>query len=277
MDIRIVGIDASLSCTGYAAADVSIEPANWSEHKDNLFEILTSKTPSAKALKSFKECFIWEAEEIQEDKETKKTLAATRKKIREAKGLPTMKDLQIEETLETKRITDQVNAIMGKVVGEYDRDPQKTFIFVEDYSYHSPGSITQLAEMKGLLKVEMNKFTSKVTKADIDIQSMFYITANINTVKKVAALNGNANKEMVCEGLKRFDVNLDVKQDDAADAVGICLAGFYTLYHIMNNFEVPKVKTAKERKFYKSFIESLNTFANRIGSREELDHLLRIW
>lgn len=278
MDIRIIGIDASLSCTGFAVADVSVEPANWGEHKANLFEILTSKKAVLKAQKSFEDCFfLMQRTEIKEDKETIKELAAARKRIREAEGLPKMEDLQIEETLETKRITDQVSQIMGKITKLHEEDPQKTFIFIEDYSYHSQGSITQLAEMKGLLKVEMNKFIAGVTKQDIDIQSIFYITANINAVKKVAAMQGNADKEMVCAELSRYGYKCDVKQDDEADAIAICLAGFYSIYHILNEFEIPKTKNAKEKKYYKTFIDLLNTFANRIGSKEELIHLLNIW
>lgn len=278
MDIRIIGIDASLSCTGFAVADVSVDPKHFSKHKENLFKILTNKIPLDREKKSFDDCFgLISRGEIKEDKETIKELTAARKRIREADGLPKMEDLQIEESLEVKRITDQVTKIMKMITGIHEEDKQKTFIFIEDYSYHSPGSLTQLAEMKGLLRVEMNKFISEVTKEDIDIQSIFYNTANINAVKKVAALQGNADKEMVCANLIRYGYECDVKRDDEADAIAICLAGFYSIYHILNNFEAPKCKTAKEKKYYKTFIDLLNTFANRIGSKEELIHLLNIW
>lgn len=281
-DIRIVGIDASLSSTGFAVADVNVDPKIFDKHKKNLFKMLTTKLGDkidASVRKSFEECFTLikpQLTEIKEDKDTIKELTAVRKRIREAKILPSIKDLVKEEKLEVKRITDQVNNIMERI-RKLHEDPEKTFIFIEDYSYHSPGSLTQLAEMKGLLRVEMEKFIAPITKEDLDIQSYFYITANINTVKKVASLNGNADKNLICEQLARFGYECNVKEDDAADAIGVCLAGFYTIYHILNKFEMPECKTAKDKNFYKSFIQSLDTFAARIGSEKELYELLRVW
>jgi len=282
-DFRVIGIDASLSSTGFTSAEINVDRKYFSKHKSNLFKILTTKYGEEipeKCLKSFEECFICLTAniiEIKEDKETLKELTKIRKQIREDKDQPCHKDLAKESQLEVKRITDQVTQIMKRIQDIHTEDPMKTFCFIEDYSYHSPGSLTQLAEMKGMLRVEMEKFIQSITKEFLDMQSYFFITANINTVKKVASLNGNAPKELICDQLKRFGFNYTVKEDDAADSIAVALAGFYSLYHMFNTFEVPECKTAKERNFYKSFIESLETFSTRIGSFEKLNELMHQW
>jgi hypothetical protein len=102
-------------------------------------------------------------------------------------------------------------------------------------------------------------------------KNLYYLTANINTIKKVAARNGNAPKELICEELRRFGFTTDIKFDDEADAKAICITVFYTIYHRLFPFVIPEGIKTKERNYYKTFISSLNTFGNRIGSRKELE------
>lgn len=254
MKLNIIGIDASLSSTGIAIASCEFLESE----KDFLFAALTQKdkVDSKRFDKSFH--ISW-SEEIKEDSETKKKIAKVRKNIREE---PKLADLVVEEYLSTKKIRDQVSEII-RVIKAQSIENTEMIVFIEDYSYHSPGSITQLAEMKGVLKYEMDQIIADESNV------IGYLTANINTVKKVGGRNGNANKELICEELKRFGYEFDVEQDDAADAVSVSLAAFYAIYNILYPFESPKTKTAKERDFYKKFIQSLNTFAERIGNADD--------
>jgi len=275
MDLRIIGIDASLSSTGFAVADCSVNPKYNSKYKEALFKLLTEK--NYKDLSALDNCFMLvRGIEIKESKETSKLLAAARKRIREAEKedkQPNLKDLLEEEYLSTKKITDQVDQIIF-LIEEQEKDKQLTFIFIEDYSFLSHGSITQLAEMKGVLKTRMERYISVNTQMNGGVQQLFYLTANINAVKKVAARNGNAPKDLICEELTRFGFKYDTSKDDEADAVAITLASFYAIFHRLCPFEVPQGLKTKERNYLKSFVASLNTFGNRIGSREDLQSLL---
>lgn len=260
MEMTIIGIDASLSSTGIAIASCGFNNSN----KEELFALLTQPKSSYTLSNVFKLCY---TEEIKEDKDTKKEIAKVRKELREN---PTLELLVKEEELSTKKIIDQVSEIMATIKTEEIQKSCPVLIFIEDYSYHSPGSLTQLAEMKGVLKYEMDAYLK--TKSH-NIRG--YLTANINTVKKVGGRNGNSNKELMCEELKRFGFDYDIDRDDMADATAVSLAAFYTIYHMLNTFEVPKCDTAKERNYYKSFIQSLDTFAARIGSKDELLKIIK--
>jgi Holliday junction resolvasome RuvABC endonuclease subunit len=252
MSLNIIGIDASLSSTGITVAKCSF----LEEEKDFLFKLLTQ--PKGKEFSRLQKSFIVKyAIEIKEDNETKKQLAKVRKQIRDN---PTFSDMVLEEKLSTKKITDQVTQIIENL----EISDDKNIIFIEDYSYHSAGSITQLAEMKGVLKTRIDNYMEQK-----DSNVIGYLTANINTVKKVGGRNGNANKELVCEEMQRFGFNYSIEEDDAADSTAISLASFYAIYNLLFPFEMPKTKNAKERNLYKSFIDSLNKFGERIGNEKD--------
>lgn len=266
-----MGIDASLSSTGIAIAKCSFDEQN----RDYLFKLLTEKSGVSSDLleKSFRLSFITE---IKEDKETAKQLAKVRKNIRDAEKIneqPRLIDNIEEERLSTKKIHDQVYAIMS-IVAQQESRTGPMFVFIEDYSYHSPGSITQLAEMKGDLKTSMADYMAVENHLDLKLPPIHYLTANINTVKKIGGRNGNANKDLMCEEIKRFGFQGDIKLDDQTDAIAIALASFYAMYHRLFVFEVPLNLKAKERNYYKTFIDSLNTFGNRIGSQDDLRKLI---
>jgi Holliday junction resolvasome RuvABC endonuclease subunit len=259
MQLKIISIDASLSSTGLSIAECDFLEGE----RDFLFSTLINPTVQdvSRLDKSF---HLGYTTEIKEDKATAKELAKVRKSIRtkeDNEEQPDLKDLVLEEELSTKKILDQVTQIMDHIRHE-EINPLPTFAFIEDYSYHSQGSITQLAEMKGHLKTEMYRYKPQF--------KFYYLTANINTVKKVGGRNGNANKELVCEELKRFGFQCDIKQDDAADSIAIALAAFYAMYNRIFPFFIPTSIPTKDKKYQKTFIDSLTTFGNRIASRTDL-------
>lgn len=256
MNLNIIGIDASLSSSGLSICKVNFRKSD----RDFLFNFLINEKNNKTEINKFKEIFdVIFSVEIKEDKSTSKDLAKTRKILREN---PTLDFIILEEFLSTKKITDQTTQIM-EIIKQYTQNDEKSIIFIEDYSYHSPGSLTQLAEMKGVLKCLMDIYLRE------NENIIGYITANINTVKKIGGRNGNANKELICEELKRFGFNFNVENDDEADSISVSLAAFYAIYHLLFPFVLPKHNNAKEKNYYKTFIKSLETFGERIGSAKD--------
>jgi Holliday junction resolvasome RuvABC endonuclease subunit len=260
MSLKIIGIDASLSSTGIAIATCDLAEAAYNNLYKSLIEKGNLYAPQ------FKEFFkIDFSAEIKEIANSKKLLAKTRKEIRELENRGESPNLELNslvERLTTERIKYQVDEIL-KVIEKYEVD--NLLILIEDYSFHSKGSITQLAEMKGHLKVRIDDFI-KSSKNNI-----YYFTVPVTIIKKLAARHGLADKTLMAEEIKRFGFGYTSTQaNDEVDAIAICIAAFFTIYHKLFEFKIPDDCNRKERDFIKTFLKSMNEFGNRLGTREEL-------
>ena len=138
---------------------------------------------------------------------------------------------------------------------------------MEDYSFHSHGSLTQLAELRGCFKYMLYDAYAGRSKP----KWFKFFTAPVTSVKKIASGNGRATKEMMHEGIQRFGYVVDGNKDDMIDAMSIVLSTFYAIYFRLFGLEFPECKNAKERNFVKSWKKSLTTFADRIGRKEEIE------
>ena len=90
------------------------------------------------------------------------------------------------------------------------------FFVIENYSFGSPGRITDLAELGGLYKY----YISEGLKKGFDLIPP-------QTVKKQVTGNGRSDKIAVREGLKNFLINYDEinwENYDESDAVAVAIA-----------------------------------------------------
>lgn len=255
--MRIYGIDASLKSTGLCILDVEFNESD----RDLLYKYLTNPAPvtTNDDIKRFKSivrvCLLTQ---IKFPKILEKKLAKTRKRIRDALkvGEPSIVDIDEVQQIINQRIIDQVTEII-----KFHHQMNPVLTLIEDYSYNSQGSLTQLAEMKGHLNC---------TK-DFNIY-----TASIPSVKKIGSTNGNANKQVMYKMIQRYplDVNLDPERDDEIDALAICLSAFYSIYHRVYGFTFEKTKNAKEKAQQKSWIKCLERFSDHIGNKCELESMI---
>jgi Holliday junction resolvasome RuvABC endonuclease subunit len=93
---------------------------------------------------------------------------------------------------------------------------QPTFVVFEDYAYGKGGprnnNVFNIGELGGVVK-------TLLWERGVDI-----LTISPTSLKSVIALNGSAKKPEISKALReRFDI--DVKQNDMADAVGLLLIG----------------------------------------------------
>lgn len=256
--MRIQGIDASLKSTGVCVLDVVFISA----YADTLLKILLNKDVELndeEKIQFNESLSIVEMTQIQSSKVWEKDLAKTRKRIRDdsAAGQPSQEDIDHVENVLDQRVEYQVDNICNY---NYELKPDITLI--EDYSFHSQGSLVQLAEMKGALKINKN---------------FNMIVAPIGSVKKVGSTKGNGNKAVMYDGIQRFPfdgVTFTEGNDDEIDALAICLATFYSTYHRVIGFEFPKGKTSKEKTQIKAWQKSLNLFANHIGNKVDMERLI---
>jgi Holliday junction resolvasome RuvABC endonuclease subunit len=264
MSLTIFGIDASLSSTGLAIAECIFDKS----HKDYLFELLVGNNRTTK--ERLEKCFkISYSTEIKERKEEKKQLARVRKQIRDSEGMgvgPTLEDNFSVEKMVVDRVDYQVKTLIS-FIEKWESESKTKFVFTEDYSYHSQGSVTQLAELKGAFKTSLFEFFK--TK-----DHYFYLNAPITAVKKVVGRNGNANKDLMSKEIERFGFSYQVSEDDEVDAIAISISVFYAIFHRLYPFSIVGGLDRKQKKYVQSFIDSLNVFSNRIGTREEIEALL---
>jgi len=259
----ICGIDASLSSTGICVAKCKFDRLD----RAGLLDLLINLESDVDRTGIDSVFEVVHEDEIKCPKQLTKDLAACRKKQRDmiAEGDHTyLSDTAMEEHLFMRKIENIVFNAMTLI-----KLHQPDVVIVEDYSYHSQGSTTQLAELKGALKSALRSSLWR------DADPYFY-TAPVPSVKKIASTMGNATKELICENMKRYGFEGYEEKNDQLDAIGIALSLFYSIYYRIYGFDFPEPtgKTSKEktkmRNHIKSWKKCLETFANRIGSRDEL-------
>jgi len=258
---RICGIDASISSTGVCFADCVFDISQ----RELLLEFLLTKNPNH-SISEFQKCFsVVSAMELYPEPEHEKGLKKSRKNQKDSindGNSPSLKDNRDEEVFFSERMRSIVTRLWS-LISLFD----PKVILTEDYSYHSQGSITQLAELKGSFRLQM---CLKQT-----FENAVYLNAPITSVKKIAAFVGNANKEKICEEMKRFGFVGYEDLDDQLDATAIALSAFYSIHHRLYPFEFPTPKKAKEKKEIESWKKCLDTFANRIGRKDELERWIK--
>lgn len=251
MRIKICGLDMSLSCSG-----VSMAFCDFSEcYKTFLSSLLFSKPCKGKNLSDFRSCVDFSvAMDLPEIKQKKKELASVRKTQRESEN-PSYDDIRREDFLVSGRMLYQSNSLDSLL-----RRLQPDLIFIEDYSYHSKGSLTQLAELRGSLKTLLYNVPTPLEKC-----KLFF--APPNSIKKVGGTKGNATKPMVHAGMERFGYELDEKRDDLTDSMAIVLTAFFAIYYRLFGLEFPDDMKKADQK---SWDKALVTIGNRIGTKDEM-------
>jgi len=256
MRIKICGIDPSLSSTGFAMAFCDFSEC----YRCFLSSLLFADPVSGDFLKEFSKCVDFSVmSEIHEIKPHIKELAKVRKEIRESVE-PSIELIQRVNIFEVSRLVWQASEI-DRYLTKLDPD----LVFIEDYSYHSRGSTTQLAELRGCLKTFLFNNVKQPRRFK-------YLVAPITSVKKIGGTKGNATKPLMCEGMKRFGFDLDVADDDKVDAMAIVVTAFYSMYYRMFGLDVPKEMKKADRN---SWDKALRTFANRIGTKDEMESWIR--
>ena len=253
----IIGsLDGSLSSSGICFADCVFKE----EYKQVLSDILFNEEINKEYYDRFSEIFhILYTNEIKEDKDAKKLLAKSRKRIREINP-PSFDDIVLEEGLCINRLIHQTDEILSNI-SEY----KPILMVMEDYAYSSKGSIVQMAELKGALKSDMFAESFWVLWKDYA-----YVNIPLKSVKKLVGMNGNANKEMIFLNLQRFGIEVLEKEDDRNDAIAINISTFIAIYFRIFGLNIPESKDKKRKNSLKSFEISLNTMANRFGTRDEV-------
>jgi len=255
--MRIYGIDASTKSTGLCIMDVEFKESD----RDMLFEFLVNPVPTVtnEQKKRFNEVVRVELlTQIEFPKVTNRQLTKVRKRIRDDinAGQPSRVDIEEVDEIVRQRMIEQVHEIV-----RYQHILEPDLTLIEDYSYNSQGSLTQLAEMKGYLNCHR----------DFPI-----FIASIPSIKKIGSTNGNANKRVMYENIQRFPipVNLDPERDDEIDALAICLSAMYSIYHRVYEFSFKKPENTKERQQQKSWLKCLDRFADHIGNKCDLESLI---
>ena len=260
MHLTIATIDASLASTGICIAELNFDETLMQSLTRLMLGEISVETQQAFS-DSFKAVDYYQNPEL---KHQKKDLAKLRKKVRDED--PCMKTNADVEVLHHERLLHQSKHVRSML--ESIKNPPD-FIITEDYSYHSQGSLTMLAELKGLMRDEILDFQSELSKISV------YLNAPIPSIRKIVARHGNANKELICEELIKFGFGFDVKkQNDTADAVAISIATFYALYNRLFGLSFPDGKNAKEKKKYVGWQESVDKFSDRIGSKDDIECLI---
>jgi len=261
----ICGIDASLSSTGICFAECTFEESV----REGLLDLLINLESSEDCTGIDSVFKIIHENEIKCPKELDEELIKVRKNQREAvkSGNQTsLRDTAMEEWLVIRKIENIVDNVVADIIS-YNPD----VVIVEDYSYHSQGSTTQLAELKGALKS-----TLRHELFWRGCEPYFY-TAPVPSVKKIASTNGLGNKQLICENMTRYGFTGYEDKDDQLDAIAVALSMFYAIYYRLYGFDFPEPtgKTSKEKtkmkNDIKSWVKCLETFANRIGSKDDLE------
>jgi len=254
----VCGIDASTSSTGVCFSRCYFDPKPRQELLDLLINLETECDP-----KILSDCFeIIHETEIKTPKFKSDKLTKIRKTKREAlkdKESPSIKDNAHEEIM----VADRFRAIVWQTV-DLIKQYKPDIVVLEDYSYRSQGSTTQLAELKGALKLLL------IEEGLWDYDKPYFFTAPIPSVKKIASTMGNATKELICENMTRYGFEGYEGMDDQLDAIAISLSTFYAIYYRIFGFTFPTPPKAKDKQKIKSWVKCLENFANRLGTAEEL-------
>lgn len=258
--MRIYGIDASLRSTGVCVVDVKFEQ----RYATDLMEILLGVNEghcSHEQAESFNNSVkVVLKDQIPQPKPIKKKLAKIRKKIRDDiddKGESYQEDILENMNLEVEAMLYQNEQIM-----HYHNQLRPSISVMEDYSFQSNGSLVQLAEMKGAFRC---------------MRSFEVFIAPITSVKKIGSTNGRATKSQMFENIQRYpfyDIIYDEKRDDEIDALAICLSTFYSIYDRIIGLPFPKPQNSKDRTKIKSWKNCLESFANHIGTKDDMMEML---
>lgn len=114
------------------------------------------------------------------------------------------------------------------------------FFVLENYSFGSPGRLTDLAELAGLYKGHIIRGLDKS-----------YDVIAPQTVKKIITGSGRADKNEVQSALKNFVVNIDdftFNNYDESDAVAVAVSYGLQMERIQNGCEEDKEDTGKTKQ-----------------------------
>lgn len=114
------------------------------------------------------------------------------------------------------------------------------FFVLENYSFGSPGRLTDLAELAGLYKGHIIRGLDKS-----------YDVIAPQTVKKIITGSGRADKNEVQSALKNFVVNIDdftFNNYDESDAVAVAVSYGLQMERIQNGCEEDKEDTRKTKR-----------------------------
>ena len=114
------------------------------------------------------------------------------------------------------------------------------FFVLENYSFGSPGRLTDLAELAGLYKGHIIRGLDKS-----------YDVIAPQTVKKIITGSGRADKNEVQSALKNFVVNIDdftFNNYDESDAVAVAVSYGLQMEKIQNGCEEDKEDIGKTKR-----------------------------
>lgn len=114
------------------------------------------------------------------------------------------------------------------------------FFVLENYSFGSPGRLTDLAELAGLYKGHIIRGLGKS-----------YDVIAPQTVKKIITGSGRADKSEVQKSLKNFVINIDkfeFNNYDESDAVAVAVSYGLQMEEIQNGNKEDKKNTSKAKR-----------------------------
>lgn len=114
------------------------------------------------------------------------------------------------------------------------------FFVLENYSFGSPGRLTDLAELAGLYKGHIIRGLGKS-----------YDVIAPQTVKKIITGSGRADKSEVQKSLKNFVINIDkfeFNNYDESDAVAVAVSYGLQMEEIQNGNKEDKKNTGKAKR-----------------------------
>lgn len=114
------------------------------------------------------------------------------------------------------------------------------FFVLENYSFGSPGRLTDLAELAGLYKGHIIRGLGKS-----------YDVIAPQTVKKIITGSGRADKNEVQKSLKNFVINIDkfeFNNYDESDAVAVAVSYGLQMEEIQNGNKEDKKNTSKTKR-----------------------------
>lgn len=142
--------------------------------------------------------------------------------------------------------------------------PKKAIIFMENYSFASFGSLTQMAELGGILKIEILRATGFLP---------FMIPTN--TIRKFLCGKGNLKKDMIPrETFRRFGES--PKTSDECVALVLAKFGmavsFYAGVEFPKKLEMPKYAEESAKKYATENQKTLQEFLTKNLVRSPNDY-----
>lgn len=117
---------------------------------------------------------------------------------------------------------------------------ESKFFVLENYSFGSPGRLTDLAELGGLYKGHIIRGLGKS-----------YDVIPPQTVKKIITGHGRSDKNQVRDALKNFVVNIDdftFSNHDESDAVAVAVSYGLQMERVQNGCEKDKEDTEPPKR-----------------------------